>query len=109
MSLPLVEIAAFDPGTNPSTIAFNVVADQITQSGKIDVDPHCNGWTIFNKGTLPIVVNGIPLAPPAGANLSGESFSIGGNAGEIYVGRIDLKVDPADPTPLVVFIQKIYI
>jgi hypothetical protein len=44
----------------------------------------CNGFTIRNLGTATAVVMGDPLA-------AGEVKQVGGNRGEIYVGRLDLK------------------
>jgi hypothetical protein len=50
----------------------------------IPVMSFCNGFSVRNIGTCPLVIMGDPLAP-------GEVKNIGGNRGEIYVGRIDLR------------------
>lgn len=81
----------------------------ITASGNVDLDPLCNGWTAINRGTLTAFVNGIELLPAPSPGVSPESVGVSGNAGEVYAGNVFVKVDPTDPSPLVVFIQKYYL
>jgi hypothetical protein len=47
------------------------------------LDPYCNGIIVENLGTSILVFQGDPIQP-------GNSKTIGGNYGEIYVGRIDI-------------------
>lgn len=47
------------------------------------LDPYCNGIVVENLGTSVLVFQGDPIQP-------GNSKTIGGNHGEIYIGRIDI-------------------
>src|SRR5277367_6274479 len=47
------------------------------------LDPYCNGIVVENLGTSVLVFQGDPIQP-------GNSKTIGGNLGEIYIGRIDI-------------------
>lgn len=43
----------------------------------------CNGFTVINTGTNTCFVNGVPV-------VAGNFYAVGGNEGEIYVGKIIL-------------------
>jgi hypothetical protein len=58
----------------------------------VTVDKLCNGFSAKNAGTTIVLLNGEPLQP-------GESKSIGGNLGEIFVGRIDIAFLLPTPAP----------
>lgn len=66
----------------------------------IPVMENCNGFTVRNIGTANVVIMGDTLAP-------NESKAVGGNRGEIYVGRLDLKFTGAGTT-LCLVTQKYY-
>ena|ERR1700679_2454171 len=58
----------------------------------VTVDRYCNGFSAKNAGTTIVLLNGEPLQP-------GESKSVGGNYGEIFVGRIDVAFQVPSPAP----------
>ena len=95
--------------TLPARIKFSSAVSIQRFTGDIDIDPLCNGWTAINRGTSIVQVNGVPLAPPATPGLSGESFGVSGNIGELYAGRVTCLFDVADTAPALVFVQKIYL
>lgn len=88
---------------------YNVIGQIYNASQEVTPDAKCNGWTAINKGTATAFVNGIPLKPPPSATTSGEAISIGGNADEIFTGKIAIKIDATDTAPMIVLIQKFYI
>lgn len=90
-------------------VKYSIIGQQYQGNQDVEVDERCNGWTAINKGGKKCFVNGIPLEPPPSVGMSGESFSIGGNIGEVYTGRIQIQTDPTDTTPLVIIIQKYYL
>lgn len=67
---------------------------------EIPVMENCNGFTVRNIGTATVVIMGDPLA-------AGEVKQVGGNRGEIYVGRLDLKFTGAG-TQMALVTQKYY-
>jgi hypothetical protein len=60
----------------------------------------CNGFTVKNVGTATLIVMGDSLAP-------GEFKAFGGNRGEIFIGRIDIKFTGSGTT-LALVTQKYY-
>lgn len=89
-------------------LPYNTIMEVVRAQKEIVVGPNCNGWVVRNIGGSIAFVNGIQLQPPPGAGLSGESFSSGGNYGEIYVGRIQIQF-AAGINPTVEIIQKFYL
>jgi hypothetical protein len=65
-------------------IQYNLSIQIYGVNCEIPVMENCNGFTVRNLGTATVVIMGDPLA-------AGEVKNIGGNRGEIYVGRLDLK------------------
>lgn len=94
---------------DPNGKDYTLIVQTISSNQNVNVDARCNSWTAINKGTEVAHVSGIPLNPPLGAGLSGESFTSPGNAQERYVGRIQVSFDPTDTNPTIVLIQKIYL
>lgn len=86
---------------------YNIIVGQYSKNGKINVDSMCNGFTAINIGATLVTVNGVPLNPGTPGTNNGESFSIGGNAGEIFYGDIELFF--TGNTGSVLIIQKYYI
>lgn len=87
-------------------LLYNATMQEYTQQHSVVVDKFCNGVTVINKGNTIAMWNGLPLLPD-------ESMTIGGNEGEVYVGRVDISFAPS--TPVVVptinsawVIQKFY-
>jgi hypothetical protein len=65
-------------------LQYNLSTEVYSVPCQIPVQNFCNGFTVRNVGTATVVIMGDALAP-------NESKAIGGNRGEIFVGRIDLK------------------
>lgn len=51
-----------------------------------------NGWTIVNRGSTMLIVNGEPIPP-------NEAKQTGGNEGEIFLGAINISFDSTGATP----------
>ena len=88
-------------------IEYNIFTTPFTAPGEVMVDRKCNGFVIKNAGTTLVETFGEQLQP-------GESKSIGGNYGELFVGRVDIKftvqaVPPAVITNLAIVTQKVYV
>lgn len=86
---------------------YNLTPQTYRTDTKVEVDPYCNGFTAVNIGTTPLIINGVPLLPPAVAGGIGESVSFGGNRGEVYIGRIDLQF-PNGTGGVALITQKVY-
>lgn len=85
---------------------YNFNGQEITQNSLIDLDPLCNGLNIINIGSSVANVNGVPLQPPAAGESVGDSYTIGGNKGEILQGRVNISFTGA--VGKVVVVQKFY-
>lgn len=73
------------------------------------VVPFCNGFTVTNVGDDPVTVNGRVLYPGTPGTSNGDSFSFGGNFGEVYKGNISIQFAGTGVAPLVTVEQKFYI
>jgi hypothetical protein len=69
---------------------YNTTTQQYTQQHSVVVDKLCNGVTVINKGNTIVLWNGLPLNP-------NESMTVGGNEGEVFVGRVDISFQPSVP------------
>ena len=65
---------------------YNITPVQYQAPSSIVVDQYCNGVTVINIGVAVMTVNGIPLNPGTPGTNNGESYSFGGNKGEIFSG-----------------------
>ena len=81
-------------------LQYNLSTQIYSITCEVPVMDNCNGFTVRNVGTANVVIMGDTLAP-------NEVKSIGGNRGEIFVGRIDLKFTGAG-TKLCLITQKYY-
>lgn len=91
-------------------VAYNITYARYSTAQEIPREELCNGFTIINIGGATATINGKVLFPSATPTTDqGDSFSVGGNAGEIYKGMLSLSFDPAGPNPLVEVIQKFYV
>ncbi len=72
---------------------------------------NCNGFIAKNIGDTIAFINDDILYPAPGPGASGESKTVGGNLGEIYLGQIKLRFDAIAPgtNPAVSIEQKFYI
>lgn len=92
---------------------YNIIPQSFFAPQEVTPDSKCNGWTAINKGDTLVIVNGIKLKPfpPGHPELSGESFGVQGNLGEVYTGIISIVFDATGGgvAPEVLIIQKYYI
>lgn len=90
-------------------LAYNFTGEMLyTTSQHVSVERLCNGFTARNTGTTIVRVNDATLYPGVPGNSAGDSMTVGGNAGEIYVGNIKIQFD-AGGEPQVAIIQKFYV
>lgn len=94
-------------------IGFNTTEAQVyTATQRVARVDNCNGWVARCLGDTPVRVNGHILFPgPAGPpQRAGDSYTEGGNLGEIYLGYIDIEfVPPLGADLRVEITQKFYI
>lgn len=90
-------------------LQYNIIQQQYTTQEEVFVNPGCNAVTVRNIGDDVIFFNGIPLQPPPGVGLSGESVSFEGNLGEVYTGRIQIQFAGVGLNPRCEVTQKFYI
>jgi hypothetical protein len=64
---------------------------EYTVGGDVPVIKNCNGIVVVNIGTVIAFVNGFPLNPRLVPGMNGESWTVGGNFGEI-VGEENLEI-----------------
>jgi hypothetical protein len=76
-------------------VFYNTTTQEYTALRSVVVDKRCNGFTVNNAGTTIVTVNGEPLQP-------GDTKTVGGNEGEVYVGRIDLAFYTPTPAPSII-------
>jgi hypothetical protein len=88
--------------------SYNIAVLTIEQNQPVDPGTNTNGFTVINTGTVTALVNGIPLNAGIPGTSNGESFSIGGNYGEIFKGRLDISF-PTSGNGQVLVIQKFYL
>lgn len=74
---------------------YNTVVLAYATAQKIDLDNRCNGITVKNAGTTQVIIDDEILQP-------GESKAIGGNLGEIFIGRKDIYFQVPTPAPAVI-------
>ena len=95
------------PQQKERILFYNTSVVQYQSAASIVVDKYCNGVTVINTGTTVMRANQIPLNPGTPGTNNGESWTFGGNRGEVYSGRIDISFTTGAGSALV--IQKIYI
>ena len=88
-------------------LKYNIIPRAVVSNQQVVVEAFCNSITFINIGTTVCLVNGIILNPSLVAGANGESFSFGGNRGEVFQGRIDIAFATGVGNLLV--IQKIYL
>lgn len=69
---------------------------------------NCNAINIVNIGDEIVTVNGRPLYPGTPGTINGDSYSVGGNANEIYVGSINISFAGGGANPNLLVEQKFY-
>lgn len=94
---------------------FNYRSQDYYANQQIDIDVNCNAITIINKGDTPLIAAGVTLMPsplntPTPLRYAGESYTIGGNRGEILKTILLIQfVSPIGADPCVSVIQKYYL
>lgn len=86
---------------------YNFNGQEYTANAIVDLDMLCNGLNVINIGTTVATINGVPLSPPAVGESVGDSYSIGGNRGEVLNGRVQISF--AGGTGKVIVVQKFYL
>jgi hypothetical protein len=79
-------------GGKRQMVRYNTDTQEYSAQRSVVVDRLCNGFSVNNAGTTIVMLNGEPLQP-------GQSKTVGGNEGEIYVGRIDISFLIPTPAP----------
>lgn len=92
-------------------LKYNIQGSSYTVNTEIPVEQNCNAFTVINEGDGIAFVNGIELKPypPGHPELTGEAVTVGGNIGEVYSGRIEIKFEIGQAAPKVVVIKKYYL
>lgn len=73
-------------------LKYNVSTVVYTEAGDCRLDKYCNGLLLHNSGTTNVIVAGDTIVP-------GQSKTIGGNAGEVFVGPMEIKFRTPSPAP----------
>jgi hypothetical protein len=90
-------------------LKYNISVLTYARGQSIIVNKKCNGYQFTNLGGAPCSVNGMIVFPSTTpGTVLGDSRSVGGNEGEIYVGNIEIKF-LAGPNPLIEIVQKFYV
>ena len=72
---------------------YNIFKRNFAQNTtQVPIGNNVNGFTIKNAGNTIVMFNNEPLQP-------GESQSVGGNEGELYIGRVDIFFMLPTPAP----------
>jgi hypothetical protein len=88
---------------------FNFNVTPVTKNGTITTDPLCNALTVINTGSTIIYFNEIPLNPGVPGVNNGESFTLGGNKGEYFEGRAEIRFPAGLSNGSALVIEKVYL
>lgn len=89
---------------------FNYDAQYYDKSSRVQLYGNCNGLTFVNTGDNPVKIDNIILYPGTPGTSVGDSFSIGGNEGEI-LDRKEIRVafnQPQTAGQQIMIVQKFY-
>jgi hypothetical protein len=87
-------------------LIYNIIPTTYRQNSSVIIQEMCNSVVLINQGTTVATINGVVLNPGTPGVNNGESFTFGGNVGEIFMGRIDISF--ATGMGNILAIQKIY-
>lgn len=87
-------------------LIYNIIPTVYRKNAAVIIQEMCNSVILINQGTTIATVNGVVLNPGTAGVNNGESFTFGGNVGEIFKGRIDINFPSGAGN--VLSIQKIY-
>jgi hypothetical protein len=81
-------------------LGYNTSVQTYKRAKQVVIDRLCNGVVIKNAGNTLVVIQSDTLQP-------GESKSIGGNSGEVFIGRVDInfQLPAVIPVPVVNLVQ----
>jgi hypothetical protein len=96
-------------GCGPLALCYSINVVDFVESGEFPNDGDINGYMIENVGNDSVVFEGKTLLPPPGVGIAGQSFSVGGNAGEIYKGRLRWQFANVGANPKIQITIKFYI
>lgn len=94
---------------------YNYKSQDYYSTTQVDIDSQCNSITFINKGNTVLTAAGVTLMPSplnvaATDRFAGESYTVGGNEGEIFGGKALIQfLAPIGNNPCVTVIQKYYI
>jgi hypothetical protein len=90
-------------------LRYDVITKNVFISGEQPLFDLVNSWAVQNTGLVAVDVNGKTLLPAPAPGLSGESFGVSGNYGEVY-NRLYLTIQfAAGAGPAIQLVQKYYI
>ncbi len=90
-------------------VEFNFVCNTYTRTQIVEIEKNCNSITVTNTGGCAVTVKGITLYPGTVGSILGDSFSVGGNLGEVLTDRrMEVAFAVGGVTPAVQIIQKFY-
>lgn len=92
-----------------SLLNYDVVTKPVLLSGEQPLFELVNSWSVQNTGLVAVQVNGKTLLPAPAPGLSGESFGVSGNYGEVYNRQYLTIQFAAGAGPAVELVQKYYI
>lgn len=72
---------------------YREVEQAYGEQARVIYPSYTNGYSLFNNGNTDIVLNNTETIAP------GASKSVGGNVGEIYDGRLDVRFEIPTPAP----------
>lgn len=91
-------------------IKYNTTGAQVyTRSTVVKRVENCNGFIAVNTGDSIVTVNDRVLYPGVPGTSLGDSVTIGGNLGEIYLGQIKIVFAAGGLQPEITIEQKFYI
>lgn len=91
-------------------LRFNTTGAQpYNESGFVKRVQNCNGFIAVNTGDEIVTVNDRILYPGVPGTNNGDSVTIGGNVGEIFLGNIKITFAGGGAAPEVTVDQKYYI
>lgn len=86
---------------------YDIIPTTYRQNTSVVFREYCNGFEIVNTGATLATINGRPLYPGVVGSAVGDSYTVGGNKGEIFKGRVDIAFP--NGAGEVIFTQKIYV
>lgn len=90
-------------------LRFDVIVQSVFISGEQALVENVNSWSVQNTGLVIVKVNNKTLLPGPAPGLSGESYGVSGNLGEIYNrGYLTIQFN-AGAGAAVELVQKYYI